>query len=132
VPQAPQFRKFACVSTQTPLQSDVPTSQAHLPAEQICPDGQAASQAPQLLASLLVSTQAAPHCMSACPQETSHLPELQTSSLPQAVAQSPQCVGELLVSTQLALQLVSPAGHTQPAAPEQSSLTAQAVAQSPQ
>jgi len=33
---------------------------------------------------------------------------------------------------QLPPQLVSPAAHTQPAAPEQSSLTSQAVAQSPQ
>jgi len=60
------------------------------------------------------------------------LPELQTSSLPHAVAQSPQWAGSLLVSVQLPLQLASPGGHTQPAAPEQSLLTLQAVVQSPQ
>ena len=131
LPQAPQLRKLACVSTHVPLQSSVPTSQPHLPAVQIRPGSQGASQAPQLAVSLCRSTQALLHSSRPVPHDSSQRPALQTSSAPQDVAQSPQCAASLLVSIQLPQSLV-PAGQTQPAAPEHSSVRSHAVWQSPQ
>jgi hypothetical protein len=57
VPHAPQFFGSFERSTQAPLQVDLPSPQAHEPAEQTSPAAHAFAHAPQLAGSLDVSMQ---------------------------------------------------------------------------
>lgn len=66
-PHAPQLLASELVSMQTPLQQSWPRGQsakvahvAHFPLAQCCPFGHTLPQPPQLLGSLLVSTQVLP------------------------------------------------------------------------
>lgn len=61
MPHIPQSLTFVSVSTQTPPQSVEPDGQVHTPPEQDVPPLQTLPHVPQLLESVLGSTQSEPH-----------------------------------------------------------------------
>jgi hypothetical protein len=71
---------------------------------QTCEGGHAAPQLPQLVESLVVSTQAPAQSVRPAPQCAAHCPRLQTPP-EQAWPQAPQLAGSLLRSTHVAPQL---------------------------
>ena len=70
------------------------------------PPAQARPQAPQLLSSLWVSTQAVPQAVRPIEQAVRHMPAEHTWPAVQAVPQAPQWVALVAVSTQAPLQRV--------------------------
>lgn len=81
-----------------PVHTQVPPLQ--VPAPQTVP------HVPQLLGSVIVLTQRAPHIVRGDTHEAWQCPATQNSVAPHAVAQSPQCIGSVSVFTQLVPHIV--------------------------
>jgi hypothetical protein len=93
-------------------QAAVFCGQTHLLLEQMVPPVQATPQAPQLLASVCVFTQAPVHAVrSSLPHMVAHAPVEHTWLVPHAVVHVPQCWGSLWVFVQTPLQRTPPLGH---------------------
>ena len=92
-------------------QSVEPMAQAQRPAVQVCPPVQALPQAPQLVASVCVFTQAPPQ--SVVPVAQAQAPAVQTRPIGQAVPQVPQFAASVWRFTQVRPQTDWPVGHTQ-------------------
>src|SRR3954469_22083631 len=127
VPQAPQLFGSFCRSTQVPPQSVRPVAQAvvvvpppplgshSLKLLQYMPSPQAAPHAPQLLLSLVRSTQVPPQSVSPASHASAgafvvvaaHAPCWQVCPSPQATSHGPQNIGSVCRSTQRRPHLVS-------------------------
>jgi hypothetical protein len=80
----------------------------HALAKQLSPAAHAVAQAPQLLVSVVVSTQVPPQLTVGALQGETHTPMAQSSPVAHAIPQAPQLAGSLAVSTQVEPQRVSP------------------------
>lgn len=104
--------KSLAVSTQAKLEPKSqrvwPAAHPHRPPEHTAPDGHSCLQAPQLLASVLVSTQLPLQSVWPDPQLLTHWLLEHTSPEPQAWLQAPQLSWSLASETHTPLQLVFP------------------------
>src|SRR5262249_25570605 len=148
IPQPPQFCGSLDGSTQAPAQSMVPTGQliTQTPPLHTAPAGQTAGQLPQwsgsvwrstqtppqtdmptghCAGSLLVSTQARLHGVSAREHDMLHCPTSQTCPAAQATPQAPQLCGSLPRSVHISAQRASPAPQSPPPPPAPAPLSSE-------
>lgn len=81
--------KIGCIWLEN--ETELLEPQVHLPLVHVCPAPHTTPQAPQLFASVLVSTQLLPHGVP--PLEHAHLPAVHTRPLAQTFPQAPQLEG---------------------------------------
>jgi hypothetical protein len=91
----------------------LPVAHAQAPETQVVAAGHAFPQAPQLLSSEVVSTQALLQFVCPVAHCAAQAPLLHTWPVSQAVLQVPQFCGSLTSAVQTPLQLVWPAAHWQ-------------------
>jgi hypothetical protein len=105
---------FAVALTHTPLQSDSPGGQAHVPAEHCAPPVQGRSHPPQCRSLESVSTQLCLQAINAGAHDAAQTPLSQNGVVPlQRIPQPPQFAVSLAASTHAPAHVIVPLGHTQ-------------------